>query len=466
MRVLLITHQFLPDFEAGTEVLAHGVARELVRRGHAVSIFTGFPDEGPRGEDERFDQYTHGDLRVYRFRHAHRPMGGCRSVVELGYRNPVAERAFARVLQAEQPEIAHFFNFARVGISLVDLAWARSAATLYTATDYWASCPTAQLVLPDGSPCGGPSPLAANCLRHLAALSPDRVGAGVVSRLPLPVATIASAVLRAVPPGMLRAADEVKALAARRRFVAERMRRIDRVLAPTHFMSRAVRDLGVAQERIELVPYGVEQPAASAPPGTGTRRRPGPLRLGFIGTLSRHKGLHVLLDALDATPPAQIELAVYGTPGADAAYTGHVLARVEGMTNARVEGRFPNAAILEVLAGIDALVVPSVWPENAPLVVLSAFAAGKPVIASDQPGLRAMVTDGVDGLLFRPGDGSALARQLSRLLAEPGLLPRLVAGVQPPCSVAQHVDAAERAYGEARRRRQHTVPLTAGTGLA
>ena len=125
MRILLVTHQFFPEFEAGTEVLVRSVLRGLVRRGHEVAVFTGFPDEACRDDAARTDEYRYEGARVFRFRHAHRPMGGQRSVIELGYRNDLASGSFGRALDRFRPDLVHSFNFARLGMAIVDEARAR-----------------------------------------------------------------------------------------------------------------------------------------------------------------------------------------------------------------------------------------------------------------------------------------------------------------------------------------------------
>ncbi|MCB9913645.1 MAG: glycosyltransferase [Planctomycetes bacterium] len=60
-----------------------------------------------------------------------------------------------------------------------------------------------------------------------------------------------------------------------------------------------------------------------------------------------------------------------------------------------------------LLAAADVVAVPSLWPENAPFVIREAFAAGRPVLASDTPALRESVSDGVDGRLLPQGDVAA-----------------------------------------------------------
>jgi glycosyltransferase involved in cell wall biosynthesis len=81
--------------------------------------------------------------------------------------------------------------------------------------------------------------------------------------------------------------------------------------------------------------------------------------------------------------------------------------------------------VWEVLAGLDAVVVPSRWYENSPNVILEAQAAHVPVVASDLGGMAELIQHGVNGLLFKVNDAPDLERQLARLMEEPGLIERL-----------------------------------------
>ncbi len=73
------------------------------------------------------------------------------------------------------------------------------------------------------------------------------------------------------------------------------------------------------------------------------------------------------------------------------------------------------------MANVDWVVVPSIWWETGPLVVMEAFQYGRPVICSDIGGMSKRVTDGVNGLHFRRRDAEDLARKMQRAAETPGL---------------------------------------------
>ena len=111
-------------------------------------------------------------------------------------------------------------------------------------------------------------------------------------------------------------------------------------------------------------------------------------------------------------------------------------------------GPYPNTEVGQVLNGLDVTVVPSVWYENRPAVILEAFATGTPVIAARIGGITELVQHGQNGLLFEVGSEAELAEQLQRLLDEPDLLAKLRDGIQPVPTVEDEVATLVSLYRE------------------
>ena len=98
--------------------------------------------------------------------------------------------------------------------------------------------------------------------------------------------------------------------------------------------------------------------------------------------------------------------------------------------------------------GIDWVVVPSIWWETGPIVVMEAFQYGRPVICSDIGGMSEKVTDGVNGLHFRRRDPEQLADVMQRAAETPGLWDELRAGIpaDPPRWMDDHVTILSDLY--------------------
>src|SRR5262249_22165933 len=120
--------------------------------------------------------------------------------------------------------------------------------------------------------------------------------------------------------------------------------------------------------------------------------------------------------------------------------------QAEGDDRILLRGGYRRADLADILADLDVVVVPSLWYENAPLVIAEAFAAGRPVVTSNLGGMSEAVRDGVNGLLFEPGSSAGLADALGRLATEPGLLARLRRGFEPVRTVAAEVESLLAIY--------------------
>ena len=424
MKVLLTVHQFFPDFASGTEVLTRSVARDLIRRGHTVRIFSGYPTEEALADAERFDEYDYEQIHVHRFKHAYTAMGDQQSLIALDYDNHLAEQHFARIIEAFKPDVIHFFHLNRLGTGLIERAVNAAVLATFTPTDFWAVCPTAQLVLADGKLCAGPSTFAGNCVKHFAETMDKSFAVTAIKWLPTRVidTVVQLTLAKVMLPYPKR--HEVSAMGQRLSTNVNRLNLLQKIFSPNPFMTDLLVRYGVHADRIFESSYGIDQAASPLQlpvlgHGTATRR----VQIGFVGTLAPHKGCHVLIEAFKACIAAKkfhAELKIYGSPKHFPDYTKQLMQLAANQPAIAFCGVFPNSEIAEVMGGIDILVVPSLWYENTPLVVYSAQAAGRPVIASNLPGISVAVAHDINGLLFETGSVDDLARQLLRTTAEPG----------------------------------------------
>jgi len=178
--------------------------------------------------------------------------------------------------------------------------------------------------------------------------------------------------------------------------------------------------------RYRIVPNGVHLGAAGeVDPETEQLDAPqpdGPLRILFIGQAVERKGLPVLLRAFEALReqvPATLTLV-----GADADEVAHMMLDDHGV---QALGKVSEARKRAELAGADVLCAPSLHGESFGMVLTEALAARTPVVASDIPGYRDVVRDGIEGTLTRPGDALALAEALRSLALDPAALTRMAA---------------------------------------
>jgi len=223
-----------------------------------------------------------------------------------------------------------------------------------------------------------------------------------------------------------------------KRFVLGRvLRSAVRVIAVSpdqpEFLMRTYR---VERDRIELIPNGVGSEFFLGPRAApaGDRR----FRLLFVGRLSPQKNVSLLLNALAAmTQP--VDVTIVGD-GEERPMLERMVADL-GLTNVKLVGAKMGQDLVEQYRRADALVLTSL-KEGTSLVLLEAFAAGLPVVATDVVGVRDTVGD--DGLLVTP-DPAALAESLDRLVADPELWYELAcrsakrAGQHPWTTLLEHL---------------------------
>src|SRR5262249_16904820 len=136
-----------------------------------------------------------------------------------------------------------------------------------------------------------------------------------------------------------------------------------------------------------------------------------PLRLAFMGSMTEHKGPHVILDALAALGDRarEIALQLYGQGNPGSPYFRDICAKAERLGGTAVmRGTFPHRRIGEVMSDQPLLIVPSLWYESTPLVLCSALAAGIPALVSRLGGMTEIIEEGINGMSFPAGDSSAL----------------------------------------------------------
>lgn len=133
----------------------------------------------------------------------------------------------------------------------------------------------------------------------------------------------------------------------------------------------------------------------------------------YFGRLIEEKGVDILIDAARRTPDVQVVIV------GDGPERGAISRAAETLDNVRVVGPAWGETLKTWLHGARAVVVPSLWHENFPYVILQAFAAGKPVIGAERGGIPELVRDGPHGWLFEPLDAGTLAKRLREVAALP-----------------------------------------------
>jgi glycosyltransferase involved in cell wall biosynthesis len=408
MRILIANNRFF--ISGGPERYLFNVIPELEKRGHAVIPFAlGYSANDPSPYARYFPKPPVDDFIL----HGDRPLSA-REKISLAAKvihDPHVFRCALRVLREEKIDLVYALQIAHYLYPEIILA-ARDAGVpvVWRQSDYQLICP-AYSSFRDDAPCelcdhGLLPALRFRCLK---------------GSLP-----VTGARLLAMWYARMRAANRLVA----------------RIVCPSKFLYNRLLRAGYPPGQLVHIPTPV-------PPGPVIEEN-APSDGGFIlfvGGFYRPKGAHVAIAAAKGTSWKLVLVGDTSTQEGQA-LVGEV--RTAAIGNVEFAGIRTGEDLVRLYRSASAVVVPSVWYENAPNVVLEAQSFGKVVIASDMGSLKEMISDGVDGLLFPPGDSEALASRIGRIAGDAGLARKLGtaarARVQKDHRLDRHVDTLETLF--------------------
>ncbi len=430
MHIMLAVHHYPPRYLAGAEKSTQLLAQGLSARGHDVRVVcVEHIDRGP------IDGVAYQD-EVYEGIHVRRMSFDLSAAPDRDrweYDNPWIGLHLREYIAQFRPEVFHLIGGYLLSGSALRAAYGAGVPTVVTLTDFWYLCPRITLIRTDGNLSSAPID-PARCAR---CIGEQR------RRYRIP---------RRLFPAMMQAywrlrKDRVRAIETRARELAATLQAADAVISPSRFLRGVYQEAGIRIDRFEVIPHGT-----SLGSDMGGPRRDADLaglRVGYVGQIAWHKGVHVLIESARRIADPRLQVVVYGDLARFPDYAARLRSMVRGDPRIRFMGTYKGEQeAASILRGLDVLVVPSVWYENCPRVILEAFACRTPVLATDLGGMAEMVVHGTNGMLFERGDARGLARQLQRLLDEPGLLAELRSGLAAVRTEEEEVAEIETIYSE------------------
>ena len=428
MRIAIGVHHFPPRFRGGAEQRALRTAQALQRRGHSVRVITvDDPYSGPESGVEWEDD-IHEGVQVRRLR---LNLNAAPDPFRFEYDNPWIGDHLRSWLQEVTPDLFHLFSGYILSGRALHVAHELAIPSVVSVTDYWFLCRKLTLLRNDGS---------------ISELPVDpqqcaRCFAEETRRYQWP-ARIAPRVMDWYWSARKGAGDRFR---ARNEFLLGALGLADAIISPSHFVRDALVQAGVEDARIRFARQGSERPLSTA----NDKEPSNELRITYMGQIAPHKGVHVAVQALSLLPSRRIRLRVYGNADQFPDYVRRLHAMMEKDPRCEILPQYGKQDLGRILRESDVVVVPSMWYENSPNVLLEAFQHHTPVLATNLGGMAELVEHGHNGLLFAMGDATDLAQQIRRLMDEPGLLAQLAANAPALPSLEQEIDALEEVYDHA-----------------
>lgn len=367
MKICLISNLFAPHHLGGTESYVRALAKALKLRGHQVFVITTRPAQASfcTSSKEVVDE-----VPVYRFypwnvywgyRAQNKPLFLKAIWHFIDLWNPQVYFVIKKILSWERPEIIHINNVGGLSNSIFWACKMDGARVVYFLHDYISVCPKSILLKSNNELCNKP-------------------------RL------------------LCRIYQGVKRVNLRNR--------ADVFVSPSSFLLKMhQRYHSINSGETVVVPHGIEiAPEELERLWRRRQNRPskGQINALYLGRVDALKGLLVLGQAFKLANRQDLRLHVAGV--------GDCLPQLQrefkGNENIVFHGYVGGREKEELLLHCDVCVLPSIWYDNNPLVILEAYKYGLPVIGSRIGGIPEMIQENKTGFLFEPGDHKDLASVL------------------------------------------------------
>ena len=390
IRVLFVSHDFPPFRYAGVQNYALFLAKALQQSG-SVDVEVLHPEFRNNGTPFTITEAEFEGIKIHRLhKPKHEPL-----TPEI-VKDTHVETIVNTFLDNHPYDAVHCHSFGQLSAVVAECMQRRNIPTLLTLHDCWFLCHYWFLVKPNTETCQGPDSMQ-KCVTCLIAQS-----------------------------GLKNQQDKAEKyltefLRLRQDYLRAVFSRFHRVFPVSRFIKDKYASYGLSSH--EVVPLGM-QTVTPLP-----RQRHDSLRVGFIGQVLRHKGVHTLIQAWQSIDTGSAGLIIYGK-SFDNDYLNLVHQLIAASSNIEYKGEYRQDQLPAILSDLDVVIVPSLM-ESYSLVVREAFQNGVPVLVSDAGALPEAVEPGLTGLVFRAGDKADLADKLKAILTQPGLLTAFKNNLKP-----------------------------------
>lgn len=423
MNVLIGVHHFPPKYWGGGELRAFETAQWLLQQGHQVNVVCIESISDGDGKSLRFIDEKFEGIAVRRL---YFNLRATSDPFLYSYLNPLLGIHLKEYLNEVKPDLFHVIGGYLLSASPLCAAHELRIPTVVTLLEFWFLCAVNILLRGDGSLCTGPFDLV-DCAR----CAQDEKRRYRIPEQRIPRASRVFwhfAASHGTLGNSLGILERISKLQHRRQVLSDALLNVNAIVSPSEFVVDMFIRNGIPRGKIHLIDHIEGGP----PQKHNWEKTPSTnLRFGFLGQLTKMKGVDDLINAYNRTTrrTSPTNLTIHGDLKADPKFGSHLQSIARQNPQVVFAGRFDRQAVFDVLREIDVLIFPSIWYENAPRVIREAFETGSPVIASNLGGGAEYVKHGINGLLFEPGNVQDLTKQLQRFIDEPELVDKLRQGI-------------------------------------
>ncbi|MGC8927376.1 MAG: glycosyltransferase [Myxococcota bacterium] len=404
MKILFVNHSFLPYSSTGVENYTYTLAKYLSHKDE-VLIYSAIFD--PSKERFKKHRYQYDGLDIISFYHD----SVYRDFSET-YLSRRQDELFEEIIKEFSPDVVHFQHIMFHSVGYIDILNRKDIPSILTLHDFYYLCPDlGQRLFLGRYRCKNKFPLKCALCFKISKINISEIDKRLYNqgrRIPL-VQKIAKDLpeLSYLIKGMriLRRIPTANDIIVREQAMLSFLGGMKIIISPSAYY-KEIYERYTNHPAIVHLDYGFEIDG----PLPDKKGDGGVQTIGFIGTISRHKGAHLLLELANRFK-GSIKIVVWGNDKNDIMLSK----RIKDNKFIEYRGQFEPKNKRDIFNEIDYLLVPSIWEENSPLVIHEALIYNTPVIASNIGGNAELIIEGKNGFTFDPYNLYSLFRLIEKI---------------------------------------------------
>lgn len=358
------------------------------------------------------------------------------------YNSNYTERVIRNIAAQFKPDIFHLVSGYLLTGSTINAMRDLGIPVVVSLLDYWFFCPRLHRVRSNGDLCEQ-TDYGADCVRCLAEeFRRYRLPARYVPTL----AGFAWTAAGKLPILKGRLQRLIEKYQVRRQFLADVLSSVQAIISPSRHVLALAASEGIADDKLYNIPHGLPEVFLHQ---RDQRRRSDKLRLGYFGSITPLKGVHVVIDAVKKFSASDgVQLTVFGPLHHSPRYAKQLQWIARKIPWIQFHGPLSYERVAETMADLDAVIIPTLCFETFSFVMHEAFATGTPVLCSRTPTTGTLICENRNGLFFKRNNPDDLNSIICQLLRNPDLLEQLRGNIGDVQTLDKEMRRTERLYFE------------------
>jgi len=434
MRILQVVHDFLPNATGGTEIYTYSLSKALSKH-HDVHLFFKDMEIDKSFKKGNFDGLPFVAVNPRKCSKSNSYFNLIKSKIYFSENNKKIDEIFKDMIKEFKPEIIHFQHLICLSMNLVDIAYKAKIPIVFTAHDYWLLCPKAHFIDDNNVLCTDRKNKY-KCVKCLSNVKLYRFEKVKIFQSNTYIELAKNLIKIALNP-FKKICTIYYIFYLRPKMIQDIIKKVNIFVAPSKILKSKFVENGLPTKKVVYVDSGIDNSNLKNIQKTKSKQ----IRFAFIGSVSIHKGIKILIESFDTIKDAVLE--IYGFTSEESKKKYMNLAKNK---NVHFMGSFKHDEIGKIFSKIDILIMPSICMENSPLTIREAFASKTPVIASDIGGLSEMIQDSETGLLFKAGDSRDLFKKIRYFINNPVEVKKMSKGIKKVKTIEENSNEMEIIY--------------------